>query len=128
MTNSLVFFCTETVLLCAVNDLIPFRLLGVCVTCSSRSLSDSRYQNWFLLLLSNCFFFVFISSVLTTLLCRILQGQSLTFSFGPSCITLVSFLPSQLSVLVSIFSSAAPPPRTTLFCLLLTLCLVSNCI
>lgn len=97
-TNSLVFFCTETALLQAVNDLIPFRLLGVCVTFSSSSLSESHNQNWFLPLLSNCFFFVFISSALTTLLCSILQGQSLTLSFGLSCITLVSSLPSQLSV------------------------------
>lgn len=89
----------ETALLYAVNDLIPFRLLGVCVIFSSSSLSESRNQNWFLPLLLNCFFFVFISSVLTTLLCSILQGQSLTRSFGPSCITLVSSLPSPLSVL-----------------------------
>lgn len=89
----------ETALLYAVNDLIPFRLLGVCVTFSSSSLSESCNQNWFLPLLLNCFFFVFISSVLTTLLCSILQGQSLTCSFGPSCITLVSSPPSPLSVL-----------------------------
>lgn len=98
-TNNLVFFCTKTAFLYAVNDLIPFRLLGVWVTLSRSSLPESCNQNWFLPLLSNCFFFIFISSVLTTLLCSIPQGQSLTLSFGPSCITLVSSLPSQLSVL-----------------------------
>lgn len=124
-TNSLVSSCLETALFYAVNDLIPFRFLGVCVTCSS-SLSESRNQNWFLALVSNCF--VFISSVPTTPLSSILRGQSLTLSFGPSYITLISsYLYSYLGWL-SVFSSAAPPPGTTLFCLLLTLCLVSNCI
>lgn len=54
-TNSLVFFCTETALLYAFNDLITFRLLGACATCSSSNLSESRNQNWFLPLLSDCF-------------------------------------------------------------------------